>query len=121
MPTALIQSPSSTLLELPVVVGVPLPVGMLPLTSPIRGRMASFSVSSGSAMQAGTTVCVLESMKMEMVVAAPVPGVLARWLVAIGDSVLEGQTVAWLEALPAGADVVLDDAAKAALAAAQLG
>lgn len=51
----------------------------------------------GSRLEAGDTIMILESMKMEIPVLAEDGGTLLELSVAEGEAVREGQVVAWLE------------------------
>lgn len=63
----------------------------------VAGKVWKIVAQQGDALQAEDTVLILESMKMEIPVAAPSPGKLAEILVEEGETVDEGQTVARLE------------------------
>jgi acetyl-CoA carboxylase biotin carboxyl carrier protein len=65
--------------------------------SEITGRVWKIEARVGQAIGADETVMVLESMKMEIPVAAPIGGRLAEIRVAEGDLVEEGQVVATIE------------------------
>jgi biotin carboxyl carrier protein len=52
--------------------------------------------SDGDQVEAGDTICILESMKMEIPVEAPVAGTLAR-VVTEGAVVQEGDVIAVIE------------------------
>jgi acetyl-CoA carboxylase biotin carboxyl carrier protein len=65
--------------------------------SEITGRVWKIEARVGQAIGADDTVMVLESMKMEIPVAAPIGGRLAGIHVAEGDLVEEGQVVATIE------------------------
>jgi biotin carboxyl carrier protein len=64
------------------------------VVSSVTGVVFEVTAAEGSAVAAGDTLVVVESMKMEIPVVAPRSGRLARILVAAGDGVDEGQTVA---------------------------
>jgi acetyl-CoA carboxylase biotin carboxyl carrier protein len=53
--------------------------------------------SEGDAVAAGDTICILESMKMEIPVEAPVGGRLTRMAVAEGGVVQEGDVIAVID------------------------
>ncbi|MFN2587268.1 MAG: biotin/lipoyl-binding carrier protein [Actinomycetota bacterium] len=53
--------------------------------------------SEGDRVEAGDTICILESMKMEIPVEAPVAGTVARVEVAEGATVQEGDVIAVIE------------------------
>lgn len=55
--------------------------------SPMPGMIVKIPVEEGQAVQAGQTVIVLESMKMENELKAPYDGEIARVHVSAGDSV----------------------------------
>jgi acetyl-CoA carboxylase biotin carboxyl carrier protein len=65
--------------------------------SEITGRVWKIEARIGEAIGAEDTVLILESMKMEIPVAAPISGRLTRIHVAEGDLVEEGQVVATIE------------------------
>jgi acetyl-CoA carboxylase carboxyltransferase component len=58
--------------------------------APMQATVAKLLVSEGDAIAAGTTVALLESMKMEHPVVAPSAGTVERLLVAAGDTVDRG-------------------------------
>jgi biotin carboxyl carrier protein len=59
----------------------------------IVGRIFSVDVSAGDAVDAGDTLVVLESMKMEIPVLAESAGVVREISVAAGDNVMEGDAL----------------------------
>jgi acetyl-CoA carboxylase carboxyltransferase component len=71
-------------------------------TSPVQGTVASVA-APGSALRAGQTVAVIESMKMEYVVAADADTTIASVAVAVGATVNAGDVIAVLQAVAAGA------------------
>ena len=52
----------------------------------------------GDAVEAGQTVVVLESMKMELALTAPVDGTVTELSVSVGDKVGRDEVVAKIEA-----------------------
>jgi biotin carboxyl carrier protein len=53
--------------------------------------------SPGDAIETGDTICILESMKMEIPVEAPVGGTLTEMRVTEGGVVQEGDVIAVIE------------------------
>jgi len=60
------------------------------LTAPMPGKVVSFAVQAGDAVQAGQPLAVMEAMKMEHTIAAPHDGTVAELLYTPGDQVSEG-------------------------------
>ncbi|MGI8645054.1 MAG: biotin/lipoyl-binding carrier protein [Nocardioides sp.] len=56
-------------------------------------NVLSVAVAPGDAVEVGDTVCLLESMKMEIPVLAERPGVVAEVKVAPGDVIQEGDVL----------------------------
>ena len=67
------------------------------LRAEVTGMVWKIMVEVGDRLEAGTTVMILESMKMEISVLVDDPGVVLEILVKEGDSVVEGQPVAVIE------------------------
>ena len=65
--------------------------------SEIAGRVWRLDAAIGERLEEDDPVMTLESMKMEIPIAAPQEGRLAELLVGEGDAVAEGQAVARLE------------------------
>ncbi|MDG4601692.1 MAG: acetyl-CoA carboxylase biotin carboxylase subunit [Defluviicoccus sp.] len=63
------------------------------LKAPMPGRVIAVNVEAGEAVRRGTTVMVLEAMKMEHVVAAPADGMVERIHFLVGDQVQEGNVL----------------------------
>jgi acetyl-CoA/propionyl-CoA carboxylase biotin carboxyl carrier protein len=64
------------------------------LRAPMPGSVLLVPVAVGDAVEAGQTLVVLESMKMELALAAPADGTVTELTVAVGDKVARDQTVA---------------------------
>ena len=63
------------------------------VTSPSVGRVIEILVGVGESVRSGQEVAVIESMKVEIPVAAPVAGRVARIAVATGDQIQAGDTL----------------------------
>jgi biotin carboxyl carrier protein len=68
------------------------------LRAPMPGQVLLVPATVGDAVRAGEPVVVLESMKMELVMAAPIDGTVAELNVAVGDKVVVDQPLARVEA-----------------------
>ncbi|MGE0218554.1 acetyl/propionyl/methylcrotonyl-CoA carboxylase subunit alpha [Mycolicibacterium sp.] len=64
------------------------------LLAPMPGSVVRVEVAEGTAVTAGTTIVVLEAMKMEHTVRAPADGVVASVVVTVGAQVESGQVLA---------------------------
>ena len=73
-------------------------VPAIEVRSDIAGKVWKIEAAVGDALAADDTILILESMKMEIPVAAPASGRLAEIQVAEGEAVGEGDVVAVLEA-----------------------
>jgi acetyl-CoA/propionyl-CoA carboxylase biotin carboxyl carrier protein len=68
------------------------------LRAPMPGSVLLVPRAVGDRVEAGQTVVVLESMKMELALTAPVDGTVTELRVAEGDKVARDQPVARVEA-----------------------
>lgn len=66
--------------------------------SPVTGTVWKIEAAAGDAVEAGTTLVILESMKMEVPVDAPAAGTLVTLKVGEGETVEEDQELAVIEA-----------------------
>jgi acetyl-CoA carboxylase biotin carboxyl carrier protein len=66
----------------------------LEVKSEITGKVWKVIAPAGTELESDDVIIVIESMKMEIPIAAPGKGVVAEILVAEGDDVVEGQLVA---------------------------
>jgi 3-methylcrotonyl-CoA carboxylase alpha subunit len=73
------------------------------LTAPMPGKVLSFAVQVGDAVQAGQAVAVMEAMKMEHTLHAPADGRVTELLYAPGDQVAEGAELLRIEVTEAKA------------------
>jgi acetyl/propionyl-CoA carboxylase alpha subunit len=71
--------------------------GSLELVAPMPGQVLSVVASSGTVVEAGDTVVILEAMKMEHAVTATRAGVIGDVFVGQGDQVTRGQRIAVVE------------------------
>jgi len=65
--------------------------------SEINGKVWKIVTKPGDVLEEEDDILILESMKMEIPVAAPVEGKLVEILVAEEETVVEGQVVAVIE------------------------
>jgi acetyl/propionyl-CoA carboxylase alpha subunit/acetyl-CoA carboxylase carboxyltransferase component len=79
------------------------PEGSTPLRAPLQGTIVSLAVEPGAAVREGQTVAIMESMKMEHVIAATLAGYVREITVAPGDTIFEGHPLAFIEAADVGA------------------
>jgi acetyl-CoA carboxylase carboxyltransferase component len=86
------------------------PFGTVAVVAPIAGRVVSVDAAVGEKIRAGAGVAVLESMKMEHVIAAEVSGVVRRIAVQPGAVVAGGDAVLFMEPADVGEDRAADDA-----------
>ncbi len=74
---------------------------MVEIVSPLAGTVARIERAVGAAVDAGTTVVIVESMKMEYAIDAGAAGTVASVGVAVGDTVQPGDVLAVVDARPA--------------------
>ncbi|MDF1721002.1 MAG: acetyl-CoA carboxylase biotin carboxyl carrier protein subunit [Minwuia sp.] len=67
------------------------------IKSEIAGKVWLIEAEAGQSVEEDDAVIILESMKMEIPVAAPVSGKITEILVEKDEAVAEGQTVARME------------------------
>jgi acetyl/propionyl-CoA carboxylase alpha subunit len=68
------------------------------LVAPMPGAVVRVEVAAGASVAAGSTVIVLEAMKMEHAVRTPADGIVTAISVAVGDQVDSGQVLAVVSA-----------------------
>ncbi len=75
------------------------PVGMpdIRVVTDVAGRVCALPVETGTSVGDGDDIAFVESMKMEIPVAAPAAGKLKSILIALDDVVAEGQAVAIIQ------------------------
>ena len=75
-----------------------LPDGVAAIDSPVSGNVWKLLVGAGDQVEAGDTVMVLESMKMEIEIHATQSGCVQKLLAQQGQAVTAGQSLLWLNA-----------------------
>ncbi len=60
------------------------------LTAPMPGKLIAIHAASGTRVERGTPLLVMEAMKMEHTIVAPSDGIVGDVLYAVGDQVAEG-------------------------------
>ncbi len=86
--------------------------GQLPVDSNIDGSVWELVVQEGDVVELGQTVCLVESMKMEVPVTAPAAGKVVEIFVSKGASVRAGQTLMAIEEVT-NSEIAADAAAAA--------
>jgi acetyl-CoA carboxylase carboxyltransferase component len=66
--------------------------------SPVQGTVVSIDVREGDDVRVGQQLVVLESMKMEHVIAAEWPGIVTRVPIVVGETVMPGDPLALIDA-----------------------
>jgi acetyl/propionyl-CoA carboxylase alpha subunit len=72
------------------------PAGTVPVPAPMQGKIVSIDVKPGDTVRKGAAVAVLESMKMEHLVAAPASGRVQSLAQAPGTVLFEGDALLYL-------------------------
>jgi 3-methylcrotonyl-CoA carboxylase alpha subunit len=70
------------------------------LTAPMPGTVVAIEVQAGAKVTAGTTLLILEAMKVHLPIHAPTDGTVGELFVAIGDQVMEGAPLAHIDPTP---------------------
>ena len=83
--------------ELPAVTERTAPAGCRTLKSPAHASVWHIAVKAGDRVEAGQRLVVVESMKMEIAVAAPQRGIVVEILCAQGAQVTAGQSLLFLQ------------------------
>ncbi len=73
------------------------PDGTRPVPAPLQGTIVSLEIGEGDSVHVGQPLLVMESMKMEHVIAAEVSGVVRQLTVRQGDAVFEGHPLAFID------------------------
>jgi len=105
--TSYVDAPGGGSARLTEVDPLPAPAAALPegsLTAPLPGTVLRVAVEEGDRVDEGTTLIVLEAMKMEHVVAAPVAGTVVALPVGAGSQVEAGTVLAVVKSDPDGTD-----------------
>ena len=75
----------------------PTPDGAVALSAPMQGTVVAIEAEAGATVARGRAMLVMESMKMEHVIAADAAGLVREFAVAVGDTVFEGDILAFVE------------------------
>lgn len=68
--------------------------GAVKVNASVPGKVCKIEASVGQAVKTGSTIMILEAMKMEIPVVAPSDGTIASIDVAVGDTVENGDALA---------------------------
>jgi urea carboxylase len=74
-----------------------IPDGFIGIESPVPGSLWKVTVASGDMVEAGQTIAIVESMKMEMAIEAPAAGRISEIRATPGQALQMGQVVALME------------------------
>jgi acetyl/propionyl-CoA carboxylase alpha subunit/acetyl-CoA carboxylase carboxyltransferase component len=86
------------------------PDGTNLVPAPMQGTIISVSTEAGSEVRQGEPLLVMDSMKMEHIIAAPLSGIVRQFAVGEADTVFEGDPLAWIEPADiAAAEHVIDE------------
>ncbi|GIL40485.1 acetyl-CoA carboxylase biotin carboxylase subunit [Roseiterribacter gracilis] len=67
------------------------------LKAPMPGTVVAIEVEAGAKVTAGTTLLILEAMKVHLPIHAPTDGTVGELFVALGDQVMEGAPLAHID------------------------
>lgn len=72
--------------------------GLIPILSPITGKILKLNKQRESKVQQGEVICIIEAMKMENRIEASANGKLQELKIQEGDSIQTGQIIAVIDA-----------------------
>ena len=87
-------APAPAAAPVPAPAAAPAAAGGVPVEAGAAGKVLKINCSVGQSVSAGEAVITLESMKMEIEMAAPQAGTIASIDVNVGDNVEAGQVLA---------------------------
>ena len=95
---AAVPSPAPTVAPTPAAAPVPVAAPLSPgggtiIPAPVAGTVLRYAVSEGQTVSAGTTIAIIESMKMELEIKASVAGKV-RFIAAVGSQLASKQPLA---------------------------
>jgi acetyl/propionyl-CoA carboxylase alpha subunit/acetyl-CoA carboxylase carboxyltransferase component len=73
------------------------PAGSVPVPAPLQGTIVAIEVAEGDLVRPGQQIAILESMKMEHLVAAPHGGKVTKLAAANGTTLMHGDPILFLE------------------------
>lgn len=73
------------------------PAGLTSVDSPVSGSLWKLVKNEGESVQAGETIAILESMKMELELCADSAGTIEKITVMQGQSIRTGQSLVWIK------------------------
>jgi acetyl/propionyl-CoA carboxylase alpha subunit/acetyl-CoA carboxylase carboxyltransferase component len=73
------------------------PLGARPVAAPMQALVVELPVAEGDAVRAGTSVAVLEAMKIQSVIVAPISGIVRMVAVTRGEVTAVGQPLLFIE------------------------
>ena len=80
------------------------PEGTVAVSAPLQGTVVSVDVLDGDRVRPGQQIAVLESMKMEHLVAAPGGGIVRETRARKGDTLYKGDAIVFLEPAEVGGE-----------------
>ena len=87
------------------------PVGSEPVPAPLQGTVVAIEVAEGDLVRPGQQIAVLESMKMEHLVAAPHGGRVTKVVAESGVTLMHGEPILFLEPAEVDGDEIEQEAA----------
>ena len=87
------------------------PVGSEPVAAPLQGTVVAIEVAEGDLVRPGQQIAILESMKMEHLVAAPHGGKVTKVAAESGVTLMHGEPILFLEPAEVEGDEAEEEAA----------
>ncbi|NEW88193.1 biotin/lipoyl-binding protein [Rhodopseudomonas sp. WA056] len=81
----------------PTATSEPVPEGAVAIAAPLQGTVVAITVAEGDVVRPGQQLAVIESMKMEHLVAAEQGGRIRRIVAADGVTLMQGEPILYLE------------------------
>jgi acetyl/propionyl-CoA carboxylase alpha subunit/acetyl-CoA carboxylase carboxyltransferase component len=89
--------------------GAVAPAGSVPVAAPLQGTIVAIEVSVGDLVRPGQQIAVIESMKMEHLVAAPQGGKVTKIVAGDGATLMHGEPILFIEPAHVEGDEVEED------------
>jgi acetyl-CoA carboxylase carboxyltransferase component/biotin carboxyl carrier protein len=86
------------------------PKGAVPVAAPLQGTVVSIPVAEGDVVRPGQQLAIIESMKMEHLVAAQHGGRVVLIVAADGDTLMQGNAILYIEPQDVAGDLEAEEA-----------